>query len=75
MGQRIVDNKPLSNQLMTEQRFAYPNRCMQYAMLLERKHDIGHANGIEVDPAKRGFRAVADANRDGGNAGAYQPEG
>jgi len=48
---------------------------MQYAMLLERKHDIGHANGIEVDPAKRGFRAVADANRDGGNAGAYQPEG
>jgi len=32
---------------------------------------IGHANCIEVDPATRGFRAVADVSRDGGSAMAY----
>jgi gamma-glutamyltranspeptidase/glutathione hydrolase len=33
--------------------------------------DIGHANCIEVDPETRGFRAVADTDRDGGKAAAY----
>jgi gamma-glutamyltranspeptidase / glutathione hydrolase len=32
---------------------------------------MGHANCIEVDPASRGFRAVADVVRDGGAAVAY----
>lgn len=32
---------------------------------------IGHANCIEVDPATRGYRAVADFGRDGGKAVAY----
>ncbi|MBK9754502.1 MAG: gamma-glutamyltransferase [Nannocystis sp.] len=32
---------------------------------------IGHANCIEVDPATQGYRAVADAARDGGAAVAY----
>lgn len=32
---------------------------------------IGHANCIEVDPETHGFRAVADATRDGGKAVAY----
>ena len=32
---------------------------------------IGHANCIEVDPATRGFRAVADTTRAGGKAAAY----
>jgi gamma-glutamyltranspeptidase/glutathione hydrolase len=32
---------------------------------------FGHANCIEVDPATRGFRAVADVSRDGGEAVAY----
>lgn len=32
---------------------------------------MGHANCIEVDPASRGFRAVADVSRDGGAAVAY----
>ncbi len=32
---------------------------------------IGHANSIEVDPATRGFRAVADTTRAGGKAAAY----
>jgi gamma-glutamyltranspeptidase/glutathione hydrolase len=32
---------------------------------------MGHANCIEVDPATRGFRAVADVSRDGGAAVAY----
>jgi gamma-glutamyltranspeptidase/glutathione hydrolase len=32
---------------------------------------IGHANCIEVDPETHGFRAVADATRDGGKALAY----
>jgi gamma-glutamyltranspeptidase/glutathione hydrolase len=32
---------------------------------------IGHANCIEVDPATKGYRAVADAARDGGAAVAY----
>lgn len=32
---------------------------------------IGHANGIEVDPKTREFRAVADVSRDGGLAVAY----
>jgi gamma-glutamyltranspeptidase/glutathione hydrolase len=45
--------------------------------LIERGHQIrkrgsmGHANIIEVDPATKGFRAVADASRDGGRAVAY----
>ncbi len=32
---------------------------------------IGHANCIEVDPETHGFRAVADAERDGGKAVAF----
>ncbi len=32
---------------------------------------IGHANLIEVDPATKGYRAVADIERDGGAAVAY----
>ncbi|MEM6294892.1 MAG: gamma-glutamyltransferase [Myxococcota bacterium] len=32
---------------------------------------MGHANCIEVDPKTRGFRAVADVERDGGKAVAY----
>lgn len=32
---------------------------------------IGHANCIEVDPETKGFRAVADIERDGGAAVAY----
>ena len=32
---------------------------------------MGHANCIEVDPATKGFRAVADVSRDGGKAVAY----
>ena len=45
--------------------------------LIERGHEIrkrsgmGHANSIEVDPQTRGFRAVADVERDGGAAVAY----
>jgi hypothetical protein len=45
--------------------------------LIERGHQIrkrgtmGHANIIEVDPATKGFRAVADESRDGGKAVAY----
>jgi len=45
--------------------------------LIERGHQIrkrgsmGHANVLEVDPATRGFRAVADVSRDGGKAVAY----
>jgi gamma-glutamyltranspeptidase/glutathione hydrolase len=38
---------------------------------VQRRSDIGHANCIEVDPATRGFRAVADTARDGGKAGAF----
>lgn len=38
---------------------------------LRRRGSIGHANCIEVDPATRGFRAVADVRRDGGEAVAY----
>lgn len=47
------------------------------AGLLARGHQIkkrgsmGHANIIEVDPATRGFRAVADVTRDGGKAVAF----
>jgi gamma-glutamyltranspeptidase/glutathione hydrolase len=36
-----------------------------------RREHFGHANCIEVDPATRGFRAVADVTRDGGEAVAY----
>jgi gamma-glutamyltranspeptidase/glutathione hydrolase len=45
--------------------------------LIERGHQIrkrgtmGHANCIEVDPATKGFRAIADVSRDGGKAVAY----
>lgn len=35
------------------------------------REDIGHANCIEVDPATKGFRAVADVARRGGEAVAY----
>jgi gamma-glutamyltranspeptidase / glutathione hydrolase len=47
------------------------------AGLVERGHQIrkrgsmGHANILEVDPKTKGFRAVADASRDGGKAVAY----
>jgi gamma-glutamyltranspeptidase/glutathione hydrolase len=34
-------------------------------------HQIGHANCIEVDPKTRGYRAVADVTRGGGQALAY----
>jgi gamma-glutamyltranspeptidase / glutathione hydrolase len=37
---------------------------------VKRRPPIGHANCVEVDPASRGFRAVADTARDGGKAGA-----
>jgi gamma-glutamyltranspeptidase/glutathione hydrolase len=35
------------------------------------REDIGHANCIEVDPTTKGFRAVADVARRGGEAVAY----
>jgi gamma-glutamyltranspeptidase/glutathione hydrolase len=38
---------------------------------VKRRGSIGHANVIEVDPATKGFRAVADESRDGGKAVAY----
>jgi gamma-glutamyltranspeptidase/glutathione hydrolase len=38
---------------------------------IRKRGAIGHANCIEVDPATRGFRAVADVARDGGKAVAY----
>ena len=38
---------------------------------LRKRDGMGHANCIEVDPASRGFRAVADVSRDGGAAVAY----
>ncbi len=38
---------------------------------IKKRGSMGHANVIEVDPATRGFRAVADATRDGGKAVAY----
>lgn len=36
-----------------------------------KRGQIGHANCIEVDPASKGFRAVADTTRSGGKAAAY----
>jgi gamma-glutamyltranspeptidase/glutathione hydrolase len=36
-----------------------------------RGETFGHANCIEVDPETRGFRAVADVTRHGGEAAAY----
>ena len=38
---------------------------------IKRQPKIGHANCIEVDPATRGFRTVADTTRGGGKAAAY----
>ncbi|TPV97165.1 MAG: gamma-glutamyltransferase [Myxococcales bacterium FL481] len=38
---------------------------------LRERSRIGHVNAIEVDPQSRGFRAVADVERDGGKAAAY----
>jgi len=38
---------------------------------IRQREAMGHANCIEVDPASRGFRAVADVVRDGGAAVAY----
>jgi len=38
---------------------------------IRKRGTMGHANFIEVDPATKGFRAVADASRDGGKAVAY----
>ncbi len=38
---------------------------------LRKRGSMGHANCIEVDPETRGFRAVADVDRDGGRAVAY----
>jgi gamma-glutamyltranspeptidase/glutathione hydrolase len=38
---------------------------------LRRRRAMGHANCIEVDPATRGFRAIADHSRAGGKASAY----
>jgi gamma-glutamyltranspeptidase/glutathione hydrolase len=38
---------------------------------IREREAMGHANCIEVDPASRGFRAVADVSRDGGAAVAY----
>ncbi len=38
---------------------------------VRRRGSIGNANCIEVDPASRGFRAVADVTRGGGVALAY----
>ncbi len=38
---------------------------------IRQREAMGHANCIEVDPASRGFRAVADVDRDGGAAVAY----
>ena len=38
---------------------------------LVRRDRIGHANPLEIDPATRGFRAVADTGREGGKAAAY----
>jgi hypothetical protein len=38
---------------------------------IRKRPAIGHANVIEVDPATRGFRAVADVTRGGGKAAAY----
>jgi gamma-glutamyltranspeptidase/glutathione hydrolase len=39
--------------------------------VVKKRGRIGHANSIEIDPATRGFRAVADTTRSGGKAGAY----
>ena len=38
---------------------------------IRKRGAMGHANCIEVDPATRGFRAVADTERDGGKAVAF----
>lgn len=38
---------------------------------IRKRPAIGHANVIEVDPATRGFRAVADVKRGGGKAAAF----
>jgi gamma-glutamyltranspeptidase len=38
---------------------------------VRRERQMGHANGIEVDPETRGFRAVSDTTRKGGKAAAY----
>lgn len=38
---------------------------------IRKRPAIGHANVIEIDPATRGFRAVADVKRGGGKAAAY----
>jgi gamma-glutamyltranspeptidase/glutathione hydrolase len=38
---------------------------------IRKRGSMGHANVLEVDPATKGFRAVADASRDGGKASAY----
>ncbi|MBX7084146.1 MAG: gamma-glutamyltransferase [Nannocystaceae bacterium] len=39
--------------------------------VVRKRGSIGHANIIEVDPATKGFRAVADVTRDGGKAAAW----
>ena len=38
---------------------------------IRKRGSMGHANIIEVDPATKGFRAVADVTRDGGKAVAF----
>jgi len=38
---------------------------------IRKRSSMGHANCIEVDPESRGFRAVADVERDGGSAVAF----
>jgi len=38
---------------------------------VKRERQMGHANGIEVDPETHGFRAVSDTTRKGGKAAAY----
>ena len=39
--------------------------------VMHRMSTFGHADCIEVDPASKGFRAVADVTRGGGEADAY----
>ncbi len=75
---QAVDSARVHHQWLPDQIWAEDRLDPEVKAGLEaRGHEIrqrgsmGHANCIEVDPASRGFRAVADVSRDGGKAVAY----
>ncbi len=61
------------DQIWTEERIdpAVEEGLVAKGHALRKRSGMGHANCIEVDPATRGFVAVADVSRDGGAAVAF----